>query len=206
MAGTVSQAAFCVAYGRLASGSARAARLSWPGALAGGSVAFALATAALDRLTLPLVPSFLMVVAALVVALRLLPRAPSERAPPRAPCRAGTSRPGWSSTTGFVLLLTGVAPGPRAQADRTPGALSAVCRDADGVRASPAGARVPPASVLRGLLLGLFAFAGFFLVLAALLERGGIGPAFAAAGAVALALQGGALWALRRGHSPRGAS
>jgi hypothetical protein len=48
--------------------------------------------------------------------------------------------------------------------------------------------------VLRGLL----AFAGFFLVLALLIERVGIAPAFAAATAVALALQAGSLWVLRR--------
>jgi hypothetical protein len=52
--------------------------------------------------------------------------------------------------------------------------------------------------VLRGLLLGLFAFAGFFLVLAVLIERAGIAPAFAAAIAVAVALQAGSLWTLRR--------
>jgi hypothetical protein len=53
--------------------------------------------------------------------------------------------------------------------------------------------------VLRGLVLGLFAFAGFFLVLAALIEWVGIASAFAGAIAVALALQAGSLWALRRG-------
>jgi hypothetical protein len=46
---------------------------------------------------------------------------------------------------------------------------------------------------------GLFAFAGFFLVLAALIVRTGIAPAFAAAIAVALALQAGSLWTLRQG-------
>jgi hypothetical protein len=54
------------------------------------------------------------------------------------------------------------------------------------------------AGVLRGLLLGLFSFAGFFLVLAALLVPAGITIAFAGATAVALAVQGGSLWALRR--------
>src|SRR5262249_31692346 len=56
-------------------------------------------------------------------------------------------------------------------------------------------------AVLRGLILGLFAFAGFFLALSALIERAGIALAFAAAIAVALAIQAGALWRL----SPRGA-
>jgi hypothetical protein len=52
--------------------------------------------------------------------------------------------------------------------------------------------------VFRGLLLGLFAFAGFFLVLAGLIERAGIGPAFGAATLAALAIQGGSLSMLRR--------
>jgi hypothetical protein len=43
--------------------------------------------------------------------------------------------------------------------------------------------------VLRGLLLGLFALAGFFLLVAILLEHQGIAIAFAVATAVALALQ-----------------
>jgi len=47
-------------------------------------------------------------------------------------------------------------------------------------------------------LLGLFAFAGFFFVLALLIERAGIAQAFAAAIAAALVLQAGALWAMRR--------
>ena len=49
-------------------------------------------------------------------------------------------------------------------------------------------------------LVGLFAFALFFLTLAVLIERAGVGPAFAAALALTLASQAGALWTLRRGR------
>jgi hypothetical protein len=42
---------------------------------------------------------------------------------------------------------------------------------------------------LRGLLLGLFGFAGFFLVLALLIERAGLVVAFAGAIAATLAIQ-----------------
>jgi len=48
--------------------------------------------------------------------------------------------------------------------------------------------------VLRGLLIGLFGFTGFFLLLALTLERIGIAGAFAAATALALAIQGVTLW------------
>jgi hypothetical protein len=54
--------------------------------------------------------------------------------------------------------------------------------------------------VLRGLLLGLFAFAGFYLALALLLERVGIGAAFSAAILSALAVQGMTLLFLRWEH------
>jgi hypothetical protein len=52
------------------------------------------------------------------------------------------------------------------------------------------------------LLLGLFSFAGFFLVLALTLARAGTAAAFAAAIAVTLTLQAGSLWVLRRASNP----
>lgn len=51
--------------------------------------------------------------------------------------------------------------------------------------------------VLRGLLLGLFAFASFFLVTAGLIEQAGIALAFTAAIAVTFAVQGASLWLLQ---------
>jgi hypothetical protein len=99
--------------------------------------------------------------------------------------------------TAFVLLLTGVAPalGPRLTGLLAPFPLYAAVLT---VFAHHLQGAAPAALVLRGLLLGLFAFAGFFLILAASIERVGIIPAFAAAVAVALALQAGSLWGLRR--------
>src|SRR6185295_19444421 len=67
MAGTVSQAAFCVVYSWLAR------RLRWPLPLAVSSVAFAVSTVALEPVTLSPLPLFVMVVAALAVALYLMP-------------------------------------------------------------------------------------------------------------------------------------
>jgi hypothetical protein len=51
--------------------------------------------------------------------------------------------------------------------------------------------------VLRGLLWGLFGFAGFFVILAALLETAGVATAFVAAGAGALAIQAASLLGAR---------
>jgi site-specific recombinase len=52
--------------------------------------------------------------------------------------------------------------------------------------------------VLRGLLIGLFGFTGFFLLLTLTIGPLGIVVSFAAATALAVAIQGGSLWALRR--------
>jgi hypothetical protein len=52
--------------------------------------------------------------------------------------------------------------------------------------------------VLRGLMIGLFSFTGFFIVLGMALERLGTAVGFIAASAVALVIQGGSLWLMRR--------
>jgi hypothetical protein len=189
--GTVSQAVFCLAYARTAT------RAHWPGALVGGVGAFALSTLALGWLPLSLGPVAGLAVASLLVARRLMPTltsAPGASAP----------LPWWDIparmlvTTAFVVLLTGAAAhlGARLTGLLTPFPLYAASLVAfTHALEGPAQA----GGVLRGLLLGLYSFVGFFLVLAALLERAGIAAAFAAAVAVALAVQGAALWTLRRG-------
>jgi len=192
MAGTVSQAAFSLAYARTAT------HAYWPLALAAGGLAFALSTLTLRWLPLSRVPLAVVAVATLLACRRLMPEAP------RAPSPAGPPSPWWDIparmvvTTGFVLLLTGVAShlGARLTGLVTPFPIYAAILVVF-THALEGSARA--AGVLRGLLLGLYCFVGFFFVLAALLERTGIAPAFAAAAAVALAIQAGALWALRRG-------
>jgi hypothetical protein len=57
--------------------------------------------------------------------------------------------------------------------------------------------------VLRGLLIGLFGFTGFFLLLAVTIERINLAASFAAATALALLIQGASLWLLRRPRRPR---
>lgn len=191
MAGTISQVAFSVAYAWLAFRGGRVLAVS------AGCLAFALSTAALRHLALPALPLFLAVVLALVLGLFLMPgagqRAPAPAGPPPRwdlPARMGLA-------TAWVLLLTGVAPalGARLTGLLSPFPLFAV------ILAGFAHHQEGPAAaawVLRGLLLGLFSFAGFFLVLAMAIEPAGIAPAFAAAIALTLALQGVALWVLRR--------
>jgi len=189
--GTVSQAAFCLAYAWVA------LRRPWPLALLAGSLSFTALTALLDLLALPLPVDFALVIAALLITLRLIPRLP------HAPTSASTLPP-WDIparilvATGFVLLLTGVAPslGPRLTGLLAPFPLyaSVLTVFAHHLEGAPAAI-----NVLRGLLYGLFAFSAFFLILAALLDRTSIALAFIAALAAALILQAGSLWLVRRG-------
>ena len=190
MAGTVSQAAFCVAYARMAM------RARWPAAVLAGSIAFALATLGLRWLPLALVPLAAIAVLSLLLATRLMP---AVAVGPRASVRLSW----WDLparmvvTTVFVVLLTGIASmlGPRLTGLLAPFPLygAMLCGFTHALE-GPARA----AGVLRGLLLGLYCFIGFFVVLAALLERTGVVLAFTVAAAVALAIQGVALWILRR--------
>lgn len=188
----MSQAAFSLAY------ALTAVRAHWPLALLGGVGAFALSTLVLTRLPLSLVPMTALAVASLLLTRRLMPTLTS------AP-RAAAPMPWWDiparmlATTAFVVLLTAIAShlGPRLTGLLTPFPLYAASLVAfTHALEGP----VPAGGVLRGLMLGLYSFVGFFLVLAALLERAGIAAAFAAAVGVALAVQGVALWALRH-HS-----
>jgi hypothetical protein len=66
--GTISQAAFAVAYARVA------VRTGWPLATAAGCAAFALATVVFQRVSLPAVPAFALVTASLILATILLPK------------------------------------------------------------------------------------------------------------------------------------
>jgi hypothetical protein len=198
MAGTVSQAAFCVVYSWLAR------RHRWPLPLAASSVTFAVSTAALGLVTLAPLALFAAVVAALAVALYLMPAGPRVPRTVRPSPAGAVGPPGWDLparmvvATVFVVLLTGMAPalGPQLTGLLAPfplyGAVLAVFAHA---LEGPG----PAIAVLRGMLTGLFGFAGFFLVLATCLEDWGLVAAFAAAIALTLAVQGLAFWTLERG-------
>jgi len=171
-------------YGRLAR------RDSWLLALAAGCAAFGAVAFALQHAPLRLAWLFPAAIVALALALSLMPR--------RSATRVAAPLPRWdlparmAVTTGLVLLLTGFAPvlGPRLA-----GLLAAFPLYAAilAVFAHRLEGGAPAVEVLRGLLLGLFGFAGFFVVVGASIERVGVAPAFAAAVAVALTLQAGSL-------------
>lgn len=192
LAGAVAEVAFSLAYGW----SAR--RRSWAPALLAGTVAYAAVAALVQSLALGAVPLFLLVLVALALSLGLMPRG--------APGAALVPAPRWDLparmvlATTVVLVLTALAPrlGARWSGLLATYPLFAAILTAFGHRLQGAGAAI---GVLRGLLFGLFSFAGFCLVLALGLVPLGIAGAFAAAVAVAVLAQGISLWRLQ---APRG--
>jgi hypothetical protein len=190
LAGTISPAAFCVAYAWLA-------RYGWPTAIAGGFAVFAVITALLQSLPLTLPLALPLVVFGLIAALRLMPRRTENTN------AVAASPPAWDLparmivATAFVLLLTAGAPmlGPQLTGLLSPFPLFASIL---AVFAHHQVGSQAAMKVLRGLLLGLFAFTGFFTVLSALLETFGITIAFIAALVTALLIQGSSLWLMRR--------
>jgi hypothetical protein len=181
-AGTLSEVAFAFAY-------AWTLRYGWISALSAGCLSFIGATIVLNFVSLP--PVFLVpvVIVALFIANNVFPTGSyGGKAPLQVP-------PDWDIplrmllTTLLVLLLTGIAPvlGSRLTGLISPFPLYAAIMVVFAHRLhGPAAA----ARVLNGLLLGLFAFAAFFLVLALTIEQFGILLAFAGAILVALATQG----------------
>lgn len=161
MTGAAAQAAFCVLYGRTARNR------HWALPLLVGSLAFGAAALALQIVILTLLPLLALVIGTLVVALVVMPRDSGGPRPAR--------RPRWDIparivvTTAIVLALTGLAAalGPSltgllATFPLYGAILSGFAHHLEGPG--------PAVRVLRGLLLGLFAFAGFFFVLALLIE------------------------------------
>lgn len=189
IAGTASQACFCLAYSWVAQ------RQGWVASLLAATAAFAAATVLLDAVVLPVPGLYVVMVLVLVVALFFMPSDATRAA-------EDVRFPAWDIparilvATAFVIALTSVAPllGARLAGLLAPFPLYGSVLAAFAHRLEGAGSAV---GVLRGLLLGLFAFASFFLVLALLLPAG-IAIAFVAAIAVGLVVQGTSLLAGRR--------
>jgi hypothetical protein len=190
--GTASEAAFCLAYGHAAR------HFAWPGALSAATLAFA-AAGILCGLAAPALPALVpLAVLALAAALYLLP--PAEVA-----AIAITGRPRWdiparmAMATALIVGLTAAAPriGPRAAGLLATYPVFAIVLTVFAHRIDgEGGAR----RVLRGLLVGLFGFVGFYVVLAVALVPLGIAGAFALACVLALAIQGLSLRLIWRGE------
>lgn len=190
LAGTAVQAGFCLAYARAARG------YGWPIALIAATIAYVCGAIIYD-LAAPR-PSVLLpiVLATLALALLLLPRsaaqAPIAVAPPRWDIPARMIIAG-----GLVLGLSSIAPliGPRLAGVT---AAFPVFATVLAVFAHRLEGEAAACRVLRGLLIGLFGFAGFCSVLGSALPAIGIAGAFACAGLVTIAIQGCSLRLIRR--------
>ncbi|MFN8529193.1 MAG: hypothetical protein U0670_11310 [Anaerolineae bacterium] len=191
LAGTLSQAAFCVVYSR------SAFRFNWIVAIFLSSLAFIASTVVLQFLYLPLIPLYLLVLLCLVLALRF-----SARVNTKAAVEA-KQLPNWDIparmivATTYVVLLTSIAPhvGAHLTGLLSPFPLYAAVLAAFAHRLQ---GPEPAIRVVYGLLIGLFGFASFFLVLSGLLPPVGIVGAFSMAAITVLTIQAVALWVLRR--------
>ena len=162
LAGLVGVAGFCVVYARFSR------TRSWTLATAAGTAAYLAGAALLSRVPLALGPTVGGTVAVLLLSLRFLPiSCGAGKAPPA---------PGWDVplrmvvATALVLLLTGTAAvlGPKVSGLLSPFPVFATVLA--GFTHRHAGA-VATQQLLRGIVLGSFAFAGFFVVVAAALDR-----------------------------------
>jgi hypothetical protein len=192
--GGASVALFCLAYSWLASW------LPWWLTLLTSWGVFMAVTWLLQLVTVPLLPAFLGVFAILLLVLRLLPA--------RKGSFPSTTLPWWDIptrmliATAFVLLLTGLAPvlGPQLSGLLAPfpiytTILAVFAHYFQGASAA--------SHLLRGVVLGLFAFVGFFLVVAALIPQAGIPDTFLSATALTLTVQGISLLLLRSQQSKK---
>jgi hypothetical protein len=188
VAGLVAVAAFAVAFTRL-SGTG-----PWPVPLSIALLVYMAAAACLVVLPLPAFVAFAAALAALAAAIRLA----------GLPAASGTGRPApvWdiparaSVATALVVGLSAAAGalGPRVVGLIAPFPVYA------SVMASFAHALDGPGAavrLLRGLLAGAFGFACFYLVVALLVTHGVV-PAFLAATLIAIAVEAGVLWTVRR--------
>jgi len=192
LSGGLSLVAYALTYSWLA------VKFRWQVAIAGSLLVFSISTTLLQNFTFPLWPVFGMVFSALIFGLWLMPQDVVEK--------EGENKHGpWDIParifigTSFILLLTGIAPyiGSRLTGLLTTIPLYVTILTIFAHRnQGPAAA----AHVLRGLLYGMFAFTGFFIILSLLLEQVSLAAAFGTAILTALIIQGSSLWILRKSH------
>jgi hypothetical protein len=194
ISGGFSLVAFCLVYGWVA------VRFDWRVALSASMLAYFGIVLLMQNTIIPFAPLIIAVVLMIALGLLLMPRNGTMQFNDVEPGR-------WDILsriligTAFIILLTELAP---FLGSRLTGLLAtiplytAILTVFSHRLQGGAGA----AHVLRGLLFGLFGFAGFFLTLSLLIERAGITVGFLAATAAALVIQGLSFLVLRM--EPRG--
>ncbi len=176
-----------------------ATRFRWPVALAGSLVAFSLLTFYLQDAIFILVTIFIIVLVTIILGLLFLPRVAAATVEE---VKLGR----WDIPTrmligmGVILLITGLAPfiNPRLAGLLTAAPINITIMAIFTQRNQGPAAVVP---LFRGLLFGLFAFAGFYITLGSLLGKTSIAVAFFAAVSIALSIQGFSLIYMKLSHN-----
>jgi len=182
LSGGFSLIAFCLTYAWLAR------KFNWVMTAFASMLVFTGMTALLQNIDLPFIPLFFAIISVILIGLWRMPK--------QTELEINESTPGtWDIParilvgTGFILLMTGIAPyiGPRLTGLLTTiplyaGILTIFAHRQHG----HAGAN----SVLRGLILGLFSFAGFYIVLGLLIQNTSLAVSFGSAILSALIVQG----------------
>jgi len=185
--GMWSSCAFCLVYHALA-------RHGWIGASFASVVAFAAATALLNGVTLPPGLALVGVLVGAQLCLRVIP----------ARVAGGTvaAPPSWDMparlaiAAGFVLLQTGLAGwlGPQLSGLVTPFPIVVILLTAFAHQQQ---GQTGATRVLRGFLVGMYAFAAFFFVVAVGMERIGAVASYLLGLVACLAINGLTFWRLR---------
>lgn len=194
LSGTISECAFCLTFGWVS------LRSRWPVALAASTLAFVLATAGLGFVLLPIGPLFAIVMLALVASLLLMPPV-SPRSLTMSPANPKWDLPARALlATAFVVTLTALASalGPRLTGLVAPFPVYASILATFALRQVGSGGAV---FVVRGLLIGLFGFATFFLALALALPLVDVATSFSIATTAALLVQGSSFMLVRHRHT-----
>jgi len=194
LAGQVSVCIFSLAY------SLAARRMNWIGSVATALATFLLATFVWNQFTLTLLPAVLFLGIAIPIILQLMPKGISTSGrftPPRwdLPARVILA-------TTFVLVLTAFADslGPHLSGLIAPLPIygcvfAAFTHHQQGPEAT--------AQLLRGVVVGSFAYAAFFLVAGSLLTRLSMGWTYLLASLAAVCVSGLALYIPKLVHPER---
>lgn len=193
--GTLSGGFSLVAYALTYAWTSR--RFNWTGSLFASAIVFASMTALMQNVIIPFIPLFFAVIAVILIGLRLMPE--------QSPAQINSIQNKWDIPSriligaSFILLITGIAPYIGA---RLTGLLATIPLYVSilTVFAHRHQGHESAANVLRGLILGLFSFAGFYLALGLLIEDANLAVAFGAATLTTLIAQGASLFVLKQTH------
>jgi hypothetical protein len=187
--GLISGACFCLAYCWVSFYT------GWLGSLLAGWSMFFVSTFVLEHISLPLILAFAVVIVFLVLVVKLFPRTPGQSTVMPPPPWEVYARMGVAAA--FVLLLTGVSSllGPQLSGLLTPFPVFATIL---GAFTHHFQGKAAACRLLRGVVIGSFTFAVFFLIVSATIEREGILIAFVAAILASFMLHACSLWFLQK--------